>query len=546
MRTQGLAVLVAGATFTWIGAANAASVEDRCAALLDTSTPGLHIVTAKYTPAGPSGDDPQRAMTGASGAGAMLPAHCMVQGEIGRRTGSDGKTYVLRFELRLPDDWMGRFLFQGGGGTDGFLANAVGSIPFQGSTGNPALARGYAVVSMNGGHDGLDASFGQDQQARVDFAYAAIGKVTEAAKELVTRYYSAPISHSYFMGCSNGGREAMIAAQRYPTEFDGVVAGNAGFHLSRAAIGEAWDTQAFMRIAPPASDGRKVLANALTDADLELVSGAVLKGCDAADGIRDGLINNYRACRFDIKSLQCHGDETAQCLSSDKVTAIDQVFSGARDSRGNQLYSGWPYDAGVASIGWRQWKLGSSQDPGHPDAISAMLGAASLSGYFLTPPSSTVNMFTFDFDRDPARTLQTGAINDAVSTFMTTFEQRGGKLLLVHGLSDPVFSASDIMRWIDEVTRDTDGGDAAKREAWSRLFMVPGMTHCGGGPALDDFDPLTAIQQWVESNSAPEAMIAKGKTFPGKQQPLCSYPKVAMYHAGDPNHAASYACESVK
>lgn len=174
-----------------------------------------------------------------------MGAHCLVRGEIEKRRGADGNDYATRFELRLPEQWNGKFLFQGGGGANGFLAPALGSIPSSNSSAAPALVCGYAVASMDSGHQGqgaavFDLAFAQDQQARLDYAYAALGKVTERAKQLVAAQYRKAPEYSYFMGCSTGGREAMIAAQRYPTEFDGVVSGNAAFRLSRATLGAAW------------------------------------------------------------------------------------------------------------------------------------------------------------------------------------------------------------------------------------------------------------------------------------------------------------------
>jgi feruloyl esterase len=398
---------------------------------------------------------------------------------------------------------------------------------------------------MDGGHQGKDASFARDQQARLDFAYAAIGKVIQQAKRLVTRYYGVAPKYAYFMGCSNGGREAMMAAQRYPAEFDGVVAGNPGFRLSRASVAEAWDTQAFITVAPKDEKSRGVLSEAFSDADLTLVSDGVRTACDGLDGINDGLINNYPACRFDPAVLQCHAGKQSGCLSEQQVSALRKVFEGPKNSRGDALYSSWPYDMGISAPGWRAWKLGSSRDAAKPDALNATRGAESLTRYFMTPPAPGFDVRQFDFDRDLWRVSQTGALNDATSTFMTTFASRGAKLVVYQGLSDPVFSAQDIMNWFDALARDTNEGRSDQRAQWARLFLVPGMTHCGGGPALDDFDPLGAIETWVEHGVAPAYLEAKGEAFPGKRQPICPYPQIAQYRGGDPDHAASYRCIDV-
>lgn len=502
------------------------------------------VTEAQYVAAGPSRQDPHRMFTGASEASHELPAHCLVRGEIDKRIGSDEKNYSIRFEVRLPDNWQNRFIFQGGGGTDGFLANAIGTTPLHGSTAAPALLRGYAVTSMNGGHDGLDPSFGLDQKARLDYAYAAIGKVTQAAKYVTKSYYHRQPQFSYFMGCSNGGREAMIASQRYPTEFDGVVAANPGFRLSRAGLGEIWDTQLLYNIAPNNPQGLKVLANALTDADLTLVSDAVLKKCDARDGIKDGIINDYIGCSFDPSVLQCKGTDKANCLSAPKTAAVKAIFDGAKDSSGHPVYSSWPYDAGINTPGWRIWKLGFSQDPNKPDAISAGLGAQSMKYYFMTPAKPDFDLMKFNFDRDVKRVYETGALNDASSTMMSTFAKRGSKLMIIQGVSDPVFSANDIRDWYLDTEKNTSKGDQTAMRGWNRLFMVPGMTHCGGGAALDDLDPLTAVQNWVENKQAPDFIAAKGNAFPGKSQPVCAYPKIAKYNGnGDVNAIDSYRCE---
>lgn len=502
------------------------------------------ITDAYYVSAGLSEQDPFRMFTGASEAIHELPAHCLVRGVIEKRIGADGKNYSTRFEVRLPENWQKRFIFQGGGGSDGFLANAIGTIPFLGSTAAPALSRGFAVTSMNGGHDGVDASFGHDQQARLDYAYAAIGKVTQAAKYITKSYYNTQPKFSYFMGCSNGGREAMIASQRYPTDFDGVVAGNPGFHLSRAGLGEIWDTQQLYNIAPKNEHGSKVLANALLDTDLKLISDSVLAKCDSLDGLKDGIINDYLHCSFDPSVLQCKNENKSNCLSKQKISVVNAIFNGARDSNGKQIYSGWPYDAGISTPGWRAWKLGFSQDPNKPDAINATLGADSMKNYFMTPANQNFDLSKFNFDRDVHQVYETGSLNDATSTMMNTFAKRGNKLMIIQGISDPVFSANDIRDWYIETAKSTSNGNQSTMNKWSRLYMVPGMTHCGGGASLDDIDPLTAIQNWVEKQSTPEFLEAKGKAFPEKSQPICSFPKIATYDGkGNSNSIESYSCK---
>jgi feruloyl esterase len=507
-----------------------------CEGLARFAGPQLTISAAVLKPAGPADASTPMGPPALHRAGPLFPEHCMVRGTLLPRQGVGGKSYGMGFELRMPTQWNGRFLFQGGGGLDGFVGAAYGAVTPQGSTAAPALARGFAVVSTDSGHEGFDPSFAFDQQARLDFAYNALDKVTLEAKVLIAAYYGRGAEHSYFMGCSNGGRHAMMAAQRLPLYFDGIVAGDPGFDLSHAAIGEAWDTAQFLKIAPKDGSGHAILSRAFSEADLKLVADAVLARCDGLDGLKDGMINDLRACRFDPAELRCGRAGQTACLSAPQVSALHAIFAGARDSRGRQLYAGWPYDAGIGSSGWRQWKLGTSPTA-QPNAANATLGAGALALYFTTPPDPGLNVSGFDFDRDSGRVEETATINDATGVMMSSFSARGGKLLIFEGVSDPVFSASDIMAWYDRV-RAAD----PNAPAWTRLFLAPGMTHCGGGPSTDDFDPLTAVVDWVEEGKAPERLIARGVAFPGVSRPLCPYPQVARYADGDVKDERSFKC----
>jgi hypothetical protein len=525
MNKQPALTLVAAALVT-IPAYAQNNPQQQCLALKNLKIAATAISKAEWSK-GEIAADAMSAFTGGSTSAQQAKPHCVVEGEIGARTGADGKHYGTRFQLRLPEAWNKRFLFQGGGGVDGFIAPAVGNIPVNTTTATPALMRGYAVVSMDGGHPTPTPEFGADQQARLDFAYQSTGKVTTVAKQIIQQFYQSAPQHSYFMGCSNGGREAMIALQRYPLEFDGIIAANPGFRLSRAAVAQQWDYQQLLKAAPTNAKGEKILANALTQADLDKVSQAVAAQCDAKDGLKDGIVNAWESCNFKPDALD---------LPKEKIAALKAVFDGAKTSKGEQIYSGWYYDTGVNQPDWRAWKLGSSQT-GQPDSRGVTLGAGSLTWYFMTPSSPNFDLSRFDFDRDTPKTYQTGAINDAISTDLSSFAARGGKLIMVTGVSDPVFSPKDQVDWFKQMHQDT-----AKAESFSRMFMVPGMNHCGGGQAFNDFDPLTLLENWHAKKQAPERMIAQGKSFPGKQMPICAYPKVATYTGGDENKAESFEC----
>jgi len=475
---------------------DAADAQSRCSDLKEVELPDVVIQRVKWVQRGGLAQDPNSAFTGASGQTLQAEEHCVVRGEIEPRTGADGRHYGTQFELRLPARWNHKFLFQGGGGTNGFVADALGRIPTRGSSAQPALLRGYAVVSMDGGHQGRDTLFGKDQQARLDLAYASTGKVVATTRQLIQAMYHSAPKRSYFMGCSNGGREAMMAAMRYPLQFDGVVAGNPGFRLSRAAIAQSWDNQQFLKAAPVNEQGERIFANALTQKDLDAVAAGVLERCDALDGLKDGLVNAWERCDFKPRMVE-------KDIGKEKVALLEAVFGGARTSKGEPLYASWPWDAGINSGNWRGWKLGDAQTA-TPNARNIVLGAMSLPHYFMTPYQAEFDTFKVNFDTILPLTLQTGALNDA-------------------GPAPP----------------PPPGPGAA-----ARLFMVPGMTHCGEGNALDDFDPLTALENWAEKGEAPASIIAQGRAFPGKTQPLCPYPQVATYRGeGDENSAENFNCQ---
>ncbi len=501
-----------------------------CAALAELSTPDFRVDLAEWVAAGPLA-------TGPGGGSTELPAHCRFQVLLDPRASDiEGLSFGIGFELRLPLEWNGRFLFQGGGGMNGSLGAAIGNV-----SGAPsALARGFAVVSTDGGHRGssaIDSRFAADQQARLDFAYGAVTRTTYEAKAVVERYYGRKPEHSYFMGCSTGGREAMLVAQRLPMEYDGVVAGNAAFNFSRLVANQIWSLQTVTRHAPRDASGKAQTSQLFSDMQLQAVAAGVLQSCDALDGLADGMINDFQACSFDPVQLQC-GSATApgpeQCLSQPQVSALKEIVGGARDSQGNSLYGSTVYDTGIATPAWRGMHFGNGDNP----PANAGLGRDTMANYLLTPMQPDLDPLAFDFDRDMARTLETAAINDAVATLHNSFAGKGGKLIVYHGLSDQGMFAGPIIDWYSRITPRSDSGP----QDWARLFMIPGMTHCGGGQSTDQFDMLTAIQAWVEDGRAPDLVTARGNAFPGIERPLCPYPQVARYDGGDPARADSFSC----
>lgn len=504
-----------------------------CRGLSAAASDHLMIATARWMSAGPLPAAATRMLPMLGQA--RLPAHCLVRGVLDPRVGVGGVKYGLGFELRMPANWNGRFLFQGGGGLDGAVWPAIGLTP---GGGTPALTQGFAVISSDGGHEGQDAAFAADQQARLDYAYAGLGPIATLGQSLIRRYYGKSARDSYFAGCSNGGREAMMVAERFPDLFNGIVAGDPGFNLSAAAIAEMWNVKHLAEIAPKDARGAPILSEALTQADLGLVSKTVLQICDAQDGLRDGMINDVAACHFDPAQLLCKAGSSGQCLSEPKVHALEAIFGGPKDSSGRPLYSSWPFDAGIDTPGWRIWKLGTSPNA-VPNALDATLGVGSMRYYFMTPPDPQMTPMTLDFDRARQATAQTAALNDATGTFFSSYIARGGKLIIYQGMSDPVFSADAIIAWYRELMVQY-----RQPQQWARLFLVPGMNHCGGGPATDQFDALTAVVRWTEDGKAPARIVAHGSAFPGVTRPLCPYPKYARYHSGNPATEHSFVCTS--
>lgn len=503
-----------------------------CAALTGLASPGMTLNAATVE-------------AGTVLAGNTLPAHCVLRGRMNERTGVDGQPYAIGFELRLPRSWNGRFMFQGGGGNDGRVANALGVVA---GLDTSALAQGFAVVSTDAGHQGTDARFGLDPQARIDHAYNSYDVVTVTAKGLIQRAYGRGPDRSYFVGCSGGGRQAMLFPQRFPLHFDGIAATAPAMKVAReASVASVWNLITHTAIAPVDAGGARILSQAYTPADLKLVADAVVQRCDALDGAVDGMVHaNPSACGFDPAVLQCTGAKAADCLSADQVAALKKDFGGPRNSAGQPLYASWPWDAGIAGPDWRNWRLGTSTTA-VPNARNATLIAADAMRYeFFTPPDPAFDYMAFNFDTDPARMDAYAAIYHTTSTDVGAFRNRGGKMLLVHGLGDPIFSANDTIDYYQRLQAAQGGAEAIR--GFARLYLVPGMNHCAnsGGPATDQYDALASLVQWVEQGTAPDRIVARAGTatpWPGRTRPLCPYPQQARYDgAGDVEKAESFSC----
>ncbi|NIJ48003.1 tannase/feruloyl esterase family alpha/beta hydrolase [Rhizomicrobium electricum] len=542
----------------------------RCEALAGAgqALPGMRILSAKAQAAGATVD---------LGFGGMksgpLPAHCEITGITGERVGIDGDHYAIRFHLRLPEDWNGRFFFEGGGGTDGNLGSALGSVGFGRP---PALAQGYAVVSGDSGHsnelnadpaNGGPSAFGRDPEARANYGHAALKVTYDAARALIGRFYSRQPVRSYFAGCSKGGQEGLAFAERYPDAFDGILVGAPGMSLPKAALGHPWTVQAFAAAAGGKSKSvtPEQLAATFTDDDLKLARQAVLAACDTDDGLKDGIIGTVGQCsakRVDaeLHKLQCKGAKSASCLGKPQIAALDKFFAGPSNRKGEALYASFPWDGGLADGGWRMWTIGApagSSGPGMT-SIAVSMGAGTLSEIFSTPPrvlppgpqAAMDYLMAYDFDRDAPAIFATSAafprsawedIN-ARSPNLDAFAGHGGKLIVYHGGSDPVFSLNDTLAWWREADARMNGNAAST----VRVFPVPGMGHCAGGPATDRFDGFSALVHWVEQGAASdriEASAGPATPWPGRKRPLCPYPAVPRYDGkGDIEKAESFVC----
>lgn len=511
-------LVIALAAGAFSGAALAAApAPASCAALAKFTVPG-HTIRIDKTENVAAGPGPA-VRNGLPGAAPMLPAHCRIDGMIDARTGRNGRPYGIGFALALPANWNGRFFFQGGGGLNGVVNPPYGNQAVGDTT---ALASGFAVVSNDSGHKstGFDATFTEDQEALLNFLYQANATVTVIAKQMVEKYYGKAPHHSYWVGCSTGGREAMIMSQRFPNYFDGIVAGAPAMRTNFSNLGLRWGASALNSIAPKDAQGKPQTARALSDSDRKLVVDGLLAACDALDGSKDGMVFAPKACKFDPQVLACSGAKTDSCLSPEQVVAVKKIIAGPTTTKGLQVYPGYYYDTGIIT-------------------------QRGLPGILVGPviPEGPASGTSIDVEAEAARAADGRSMAGDTNgwTNLSTFNGRGGKLIFFHGVSDPWFSAQETVNYYERLQADNG---PAPTESWSRLFLVPGMGHCGGGErTLDSFDMVSAIVNWVEKGQVPDQVIAKGASVPGETRPLCPYPAHAQYSgSGDPKVAASYRC----
>ena len=454
------------------------------------------------------------------------PAHCFIQGTIDTE---------IHFELLLPepDDWNGRFVMGGGGGYVGSIQNAALNMA------PTLLADGFATVGTDTGHQdgGTSAAWALDREDReINFGHRAIHMTAKTAKTIIRLYYGRDIDYSYFMGCSRGGGQAMVESQRYPDDFDGIVAGAPAFDWP--GIGAQF-VQISQAMYP---DPNNLSTPIVTEATRQLLEDAILAKCDALDGLEDGILNDPRECTFRPEHLpRCETEAPEKgCVTSQELYAIKTVY-GDTYASGENVRRGFPFGGESDPQIWGAWIAGSENafGPGHP-SLHFAFGTEMFKYIIFDDPEW--DYATYDFSKWEEDTRRAARILNATNPDLTAFEVAGGKIIYWTGWSDAALTSLEIIDYYDEVLGRHEDADA-----FSRLFLMPGVGHCGGGPGPSQVDWLGAIQSWVEQGQAPDRLTASRRDESGEpimQRPLCPYPAKAVYNGnGDGNELESFSCE---
>jgi len=511
-----------------------------CEQLAQLALPNVKITSARTVAAGAFTPSPG-ATPGPVGAVSFykqLPAFCRVMADDKPTADSD-----IKIEVWMPaSGWNGKFRGQGNGGFAGEIYYRALGL---------AIMQGYASAATDTGHAAraTDATWALGHPEKIiDYAYRAIHDMTLVAKATVAAFYGDAPKRSYFASCSNGGRQALMEAQRYPEDYDGILAGapaNYWTHLLSSAL---WDAQATTLDPNSYIPSSKIPA----------IAHAVLAACDAKDGVKDGILNDPRQCHFEPATMFCKEGNSNSCLTQPQVTALTKLYEGAHDSKGKQIFPGFVPGGEEGQGGWGLWITG--------DAPGKGLLFAFASGYFA---DMVYEKADWDYKRAKlddalaASKQKFGGVLDAVETNMKPFAAHGGKLILYHGWNDAAISPLNTISYYESVMDKMSKQDT---DSFVRLYMVPGMQHCGGGPGPDVFgeqginpvnDPqhniYLALEQWVEKGTAPSTVIASRMEGEGPAakvkmtRPLCPYPLEVKYKgSGDTNDAANFVCEKEK
>jgi hypothetical protein len=462
--------------------------------------------------------------------------HCKVAGVIGPE---------IRFELLLPEKWNGKFVMGGGGGFVGSVVNVALSYG--------PLQSGYATVGTDTGHQGhpLDASWALNNMERiVNFGHQAVHRTAVTAKALIKAYYRQDIARNYFLGCSRGGGQALMEAQRYPDDFEGIVTGAPAYNWT---MGLAAGTIQIMQAMYP--DPENIQEAVIGPKEQQLIESAYLEKCDALDGIEDGILNDPRQCKFDVASLLCKGEKTDSCLTEEQVRAVKAIYDGPKDKQG-KLFYGFPFGGETSIGGWLRWltgglkfqsdldefqggvDVGDYPAPTTPNAHYAF-GNGIMKYLVYHDPDWTYANYTFDTFREDAKLV--GETLNATNPDLSAFRKRGGKLLMYTGWEDAAITALGTIGYYEEVLAHdkTAANDV-------RLFMMPGVEHCFGGKGPSWVNWLDELDKWVETGKAPDQItvfFVDEKLQPAGSRLLCAYPQTAKYDGkGDPRDVSSFSC----
>jgi feruloyl esterase len=507
-------LVTAGACATLVSAAmiaKATAAGASCESLASVRLAAGKVTLAETVPAGGF-----TSPTGGGGGGGgenfkRLPAFCRVAATLTPSSDSD-----IKIEVWLPaSGWNGKFQAVGNGGWAGTI-----SYPAMAN----AVARGYATTSTDTGHSGDGARFALGHPEKIiDYAYRSEHEMTVAGKALTSAFYGSAPRYSYFNGCSTGGRQALVEAQRFPNDFDGIIAGAAANPKAHLDSWRVWIAQAMFKtkesVIPPGKH--------------PMIHQAVLQKCDALDGVKDGLIQDPTQCHFDPGTLLCKATDAPDCLTAPQVEAAKVVMSPVKNRKtGELIFPG--YEPGT-ELGWSRLLAG-------PDPYETALGQFK---YFVFNDPNW-NWRTFELERDTA--VSDAAANGVLASVnpdLTAFASHGGKLLTYHGFSDPSIAPQASINFYKSALKATK--PPAQSQDWLRLFMVPGMGHCSGGEGPNTFDMVAPLETWVEQGKAPERILASHLTS-GKvdrTRPLCPYPQVARYNGtGSIDDAASFTCRA--
>jgi tannase/feruloyl esterase len=450
------------------------------------------------------------------------PEYCRVAGQV---------LPEIQFELDLPTAWNGRLYMFGNGGYAGESFDSPGRVASR----NQALKHGFAVTSTNTGHEALLdplGSFAADRQKLSDYAFRAVHVTATTAKQIVHDFYQAPVSHSYFDGCSTGGRQGLMSAQRFPQDFDGIAVGAPVLNFSGSLLRHVWRAQA-LQAAP------------LTRQKLSIVADRIYEKCDKLDGLADGLIDDPRKCPFHpAEDLpKCAGSaDGASCFTSAQIRALEKIYDGV-ESNGKKIFPGQPLGAeilvagpGGMSSGWEPWMI-SQTGP----SIDAQFGGSYLRYIAFSSPDPQYDFTRFNFDTDLEKLGTTARLMDATDPDLSRFQARGGKILMYFGWADPALTPFMGVDYYEKVEEQM----GAVTPNFFRLFMVPGMFHCRGGVGVSTFDAFTPLVQWVEKGTAPEHIVGSRVVDDKvvRTRPLCPYPQVAKYKGtGSIDDAGNFAC----